>query len=372
MDLPTRQDFFNIGRAYVLARAQKIDPNQVDVQGSEINLFVGATSVIAHALIAQLGYQISRLFFEGAKEDESDQDRLAWDRYLLARKGASPATVSLVFSRTATDGGSGSIPIGTIVSTSGTSTEIQYTTQQAATFTNSTLIASPVIAQAVQAGKESEVGAGTLTKIKSPIFDTSIRVINQESSAGGESREDVDTFDSRLRDFWNAARRGTLSAIEYGATEVAGVTSAQAIETLDSLGNPTGAVKLYFADSSGVANATQIPAIRSSLKEWRCAGIPVQIVVGTPLIVSVTLKLRFDATVDATVLSDIVKRAIVEFVNSLPINASLSRGDLFALLRRYKSNGLIVLDDAIVYPPGDLVPPAGKTIRTMIEQVILF
>jgi hypothetical protein len=365
MDLPTRQDLFNIGRAYILDRATKIDPAQVDIQGSDVNLFVGASSVIAHALIAQLGYQISRLFLDGAKDNEEDQDRLAWDRYRLPRKGASAAIATVVFSRPTADAEDGTIPTGTVLMTVN---DVQYVTTSDAIFGGDTL-STTATAQAVQAGKEYQVGANYITRIRDAVFDDTIMVTNPEPSEGGEAREDVDTFDLRIRDFWNSARRGTLSAIEFGALTVPGVTSAKAIEVLDPQGNPNGAVMLYFADSSGVANSTMVPLVRTALSEWRAAGIYVQIVAGMPQIVNISLHLQFTVGADASSLTNIVRAAVVEYVNSLPITAILTRAGLFSLLQRYVADGLVVGDGAIVEPVGDLVPDVGRTIRTTINNV---
>jgi hypothetical protein len=86
LDLPSRLDLFAVGRAYVLTRATRVQPEQVDVQGSNVNLVVGSTSEVGFYLVKQLAYQIARLFIDSAEGE--DLDRLAWDRYQLVRKGA--------------------------------------------------------------------------------------------------------------------------------------------------------------------------------------------------------------------------------------------------------------------------------------------
>ena len=93
MDLPTRQDLYAIGRDYVVQNAKKIDPAQVDVAGSDVNLFVGIGSVVGEALLRQLGYRIGALLLDSC-EDE-DLDLYAYDRYTLTRTGASPAVGSM-------------------------------------------------------------------------------------------------------------------------------------------------------------------------------------------------------------------------------------------------------------------------------------
>src|SRR5580698_4938756 len=61
VDIPSRSDLFSIGRSYVLDRATRIDPNQVDVQGSDVNVIVGSQSVVAYQLSKQLAYRTAAL-----------------------------------------------------------------------------------------------------------------------------------------------------------------------------------------------------------------------------------------------------------------------------------------------------------------------
>ena len=61
MDLPTRLDYHSIGRQYVVARARKIDPAQVDTEGSDVNLYVGSTSFLAQEVTRQLGARAAAL-----------------------------------------------------------------------------------------------------------------------------------------------------------------------------------------------------------------------------------------------------------------------------------------------------------------------
>src|ERR1700679_2505157 len=96
-DFVSRLDLQNTGRAYLLSKSTKIDPQQVDVQGTDANIFVGSVSEIAYLVVLQLAYSINRLFLDGAEGD--DLDRYAWDRYQLTRKGASAAVGSEVLSR---------------------------------------------------------------------------------------------------------------------------------------------------------------------------------------------------------------------------------------------------------------------------------
>lgn len=364
-DLPSRLDLFQIGRDYVIQRAQKIDPEQIDVLGSDVNIFVGSISQIAYAVILQLAQRVNALLLDGAQGE--DLDRYAYDRYRLTRFGAVAAVVPVRFYRTSVAAGSGSIAIGTLLTAL---TGAQYVTTSVASF-GATDTEATCDARAVQAGKDFQVGANAIRQIAdiSVIFDQTLRVNNDVPSSGGENQEEDPDFRERIRGFWNAARRGTLTAIEYGALQVPNVKSSSAVEALTPGNEPARVVNLYVADSSGVSSATLGNIVSQSLDDYRAAGIAVIVSTSTPQIVQVTLKLSFKATTDTTTLTDKVISAIVEYINSLPVNGPLYRSELQAVLSRFVQNGLILSEDTVFSPTGDIYPDIGKTIRTTTANV---
>jgi hypothetical protein len=361
-------DLFAIGRDYVKQRAKKIDPAQIDIAGSDVNLIVGSNSMMGAHVVRHLGFSVSKQFLDGVEDDE-DLDRLAWDKYQLTRKGASPAKTTLTLERPNALAGGGDIAIGTKVGTLG---GIEYVTTQTATFGASATKAD-VRVRAAQAGKATQVAENTIAKFSNPqqLFDPTITIASHPAAAGGEEREDNDTFKARIRSFWRNARRGTLGAIEFGALTVPGVVSAQAIEALDANGRPARIVALYISDSSGVASDALAAEVDVALNEYRAGGITVLIFTSAPTIVDVTLKLRFDANVDTAGLSENIRTAVYEFINSLPVNGTLYRGELASVLQRYVPDGLIPSNDSILVPAGDLVPSVGQTLRTTLANIVV-
>lgn len=373
LDLPSRLDLYGIGRTHVIARARRIDPSIVDVEGSDANLFVGSTSFLAHAVVRQVAAQFSAHTFAGA-EDE-DLDRLILDRTggLVPRKGAAAARVPLDLSRATATAGGGAVPVGTKVVANG-GIEYRLTTQ--AIF-GATDLKAGCDAVAVQAGKDQQVGRNQIRRFANAgqLFDPSLQVNNSEPAAGGEPREGDDAYRERGRDFFRAISRGTLPAIEFGARRVDGVSSAQAQEAYGQIvsggsfrsppvAQPARVVTLYVADSSGVANSVLARFVQQSLLEWRAGGIQVAVFLGLPTLVSVRLRLRFSVGVDTAALAELVRSATIEYVNSLGVGQALERGALTALLLRYRSSGLLSGQEAIVEPAGDLVPDPGMTLRT--------
>lgn len=364
MELLSRLDYYAIGRRYIVTRATKIEPGVIDTEGSDANLFVGATSYCAHATGQQVADGVNSLLLDGSEGE--NLDRLAWDRHTMYRQGAAAAMVTLTFVRQTAAAGAGSIPAGTRLVTL---TGIEYVLTGAATFA-STTTTTTADARAVQAGKEFQVGRNSITRFSQPsqIFDTTITVNNEEPAAGGEPVESDDKFKERIRDYWLAAQRGTLAAIAYGALTVPGVDSAEAVEVLD-LSIPARIVELFVADSSGVANAALARLVDVALNEWRAAGIFVVTRTSVPELVGVQLALTFQSGVDTVTVGGNVRDAVVAFVNDLGTGRTLYRNDLGSVLARFRNQGLVPDDSSIVAPTGDVVPTAGRTLRTRTELV---
>ena len=364
-DLPTRLDLFSIGREYIRQRALKIDPEQVNIVGSDANLFVGSTSYIGREVVNQIVSEVAALLLDTAEGQYLD--RYAWDRYQLIRKAASAAYGEVTFYRDSTAGGAGSVPIGTILATK---TGIEYRTTTTATFGLTTGEANAYV-QSVQAGKSQQAGANAIRLIKDPktLFDTTLKVNNADATAHANDAETDNVFKERVRDFWNAARRGTLGAIEYGARQVPGIESANAVEALTPEPNPARVVNLYIADSSGIASLAIVPTVQAELMEWRAGGITVIIYTCAVQTVPVVLKLTFAAGIETAPVVERIRATTVETINKQGANETLYKGSLSAMLEMFKPSGLIPNQDTIVEPAGDVVPAQGRTLRTTIDDV---
>lgn len=364
-DVASRLDLYAIARDYIQTRAQKIDPAQVDIEGSDANIFAGISAVLGYAVMQQVAYRTGALLLDSA--DGEDLDRLAFDRYNLTRKGASPALGTIIITRATTVAGAGTVPSGTKVSSN---TGSEYILATSASFGIGDLQSTADV-RAVQAGKATQVGANAIVRFTQPgtLFDRTLVCINPNPTAGGEDAEDDETFRSRIRDFWRTARRGILAAIEFGALAVPGVVSAQAVETLGFGGFAARLVNLYIADSSGVASTALAALVKTALDDYRAAGIQVLVSTSLPLLVDMELQLTFRAGVDTLSLTDTIKAALVEFVNSLAVNGALYKSQLFSVLQRYADDGLIVDEGTLIAPTGDLVPSAGQTLRTTLANI---
>lgn len=367
MLLLSRLDFYGIGRSYLVTRARRIDPNIVDTEGSDANLVVGSTSYAAAAVSNQVGQNTADLFLDSCEGEALD--RYAFDRYQLTRKGAGAALGTVQLTRQTAAAGGGTIQIGTKLVTL---TGLEYVTITTANFVVGSLSTFADVRSA-QAGKNFQVGRNAIRNFSTPqaIFDQTIQVNNADPTAGGEEAEDDDTFKARVRDFWRTSRRGTLGAIEFGALTVPGVTSARAIDEIGSFGQPVRVVRLFISDSSGVASRALAAKVVTALNEFRAGGIFVFVDLSQPQIIDVLLRLTFVAGVDTVTLTDQILAAIVEFINTIGVGQTLLRADLYSVLSRFRSSGLVVDQGTIVAPTGDLAPDAQHTIRTTPSNVTL-
>jgi len=367
MDIPSRLDFYGIGRRYVISRARNIDPAVIDVQGSDANVFVGATSFMAQQVSRQLADGLRNLTLDA----EGDQlDRVVMDRYQLPRKGAAPAVGSVDLARAVATAGAGTVDLGTKMTTRG---GVEYVSLTAGSFDASTTSGVSVDVRAVQAGAAFQVGANQVVAMSNPgiLFDPTIQPNNPLPMSGGADRETDPDYRNRARNFWSAARRGTVGAIAFGALAVPGVDSAFAMEELDPTGRPARIVTLVAADGAGQCNRVLAARIEQGLLDYRAAGITVIVLGSQPQIITVRLALTFRAGVDTSTLSNDIRAAVVEFVNSLGANQALRRADLSAVLARYRDAGLVPVDGTIAEPVGDLIPDFGKTLRCRLSDVVL-
>lgn len=369
-DLPTRADLFRIGADEVLLRsetrppAQRIDAAQIYTDGSDINVLVASASAMAEEVTRQLALRINALFLDGATGE--DLDRLVGDRFspTIVRKSATPALGTVQLTRVAGALPLVTLPIGTQLTTG---SGVQFETTVVATVVSGSTGPVSVPIRARQAGLAGNVAPAAINAFVNTPSDPQLLVSNPEPTAGGDEVETDARLRARARDFFRQARRGTIAAIEFGALTVPGVRQATAVEEVDSLGIPTGRVSLYVADALGQANAALVLAVQSALLEYRAAGVYVDVSSSIPLFVPIQYLLRFAAGVDTTAAFARVQAATVSAVNALPPNATLPVSLLFSVARSVP--GVIVLDDAVVTPIGDLVPSAGQILRTRTDLV---
>jgi len=369
-DYPTRAELFQIGADAVLLRAQarpngaRLSPSEVFTEGSDINILLNAGASMAHEALYQAQERLAALLLDGA--NGQDLDRLVADRFspTIVRKQASPSVVPLSFSRSAGPLPAVLLPVGARFQTlDGISFELTAPMAMPAASTGPIEAA----AQSLSTGVAQNVVAGTISVFQSQSSDPNLQVTNLVPAAGGDETETDAALRRRARAFYSAVRRGTLAAILYGILTVPGVRTANVVEQLDGLGDPNGIVDGFIADAAGNGNSALATAVTIALLDWRAQGIKVNVIGASPVYVSIGLRLRFESGVSAAVAFERVKMLVNAAVNQLAPQQTLPASLITATARRVP--GVIVLDDALQFPPGDVVPATGEILKTTLDLI---
>lgn len=366
MDLPTRSELFAVGRRSIANAAdrRRINPATVDIPGSDLNLLIGAGSLMGEEVVARLAKCLKGLFIDTATDDALD--RLAFDRFGLTRKAAAPASVAIVLSRPMpgvatpgiyTAGSRVQTPDGTVFALNTDAVFGDFATSVTVDVT------------ALVAGVESNVAANTLIQFADPPFDTNLTVTNPTGAAGGAEQESDVEFRARVRDFFPTIRRGTEGAIEFGARTVPGVAVATAREILNPFPSnmPAAIVELTVADANGGFSNTMLQQVQDVLLEYRALGIPVIVQGGTLFLQSVVWAIGIETGFNENEVLEDVRAVTVATAQFLAPGATLFRSSLISAARTVP--GAVVGSDALVTPAGDTVPETTELIRIRDEDI---
>lgn len=364
-DVPTERDLFLAGRQEAILSPTRFDKAIIDTVGSDINIVFRVASAMGEEVARFLQVAINELSLSTANGEALD--RWVFDRYQITRKEASAAVVTLTLSRTNTTPGF-TIPAG---SSFGTATGVNFTTATDVAFADGQIGPLSVLATAEQTGTAGNVEAATVTQVISALVDSSVIVTNAEAATGGNEQETDDELRSRARDFFTNARRGTRTAIEFGALEVARVSQATAAETFEeTTGLPGYRVTLNISDSDGQANEALAGEVEESLDEYRALGVPVLVVPAVPQYVQISATgLLFEAGANTASVLDEAANRVLALVNGIAPGDTLRRADVLSTLSG--TTQLIVPDGALTEPAGDLVPSTGTVIRTTRDRISL-
>lgn len=367
MDLPTRRDFFAVGRrSIVTTPGLRINPRVIDIRGSDLNVILGAMSVMNETAVARFASNYRASWVETALG--SCLDRVAFDRYQITRKPANPASVTLRLARASVVNGAGTYPQGSRVRTaSGT----VFATNADAVFGALTTLVD-VDATALVSGPTGNVPAGTLTAFLDAPYDANLTVTNPAGAAGGDQQESDPEFKARIYDFFPTIRRGVQGAIEYGARTVPGVAVARATEvvTPDASALPAGFVLLTVADKAGGFSSVMLTAVRDVLLAFRALGIPVIVSGGNVVYEDVIWDLDFEQGVNTQAKQAEVRAVTVAVPQFLRPGAKLLRSSLIAAARAVP--GVIVNDSSLLEPAGDIVPVSSTSMIRIRDTDVSF
>ena len=381
-DFPNFADLFRIARDESLTRSAALKRNVIEREGTDANALTAGGVAVGDECIGQLTKVSAGLFLDSSSSTQVD--RILWDRYQILRKGASPAFGEVQFSLPSPAAGSFTIPANTQLQTSDGKV---FLTIGNTVFSSGSSGPVTVSVQSLQSGLSQQAQIGTITSIQGTIpgAPAGLTVNNPLATAGASDEESTDAFKQRGKTYYVTARRGTLRAIEQGATSVPGITSATAFETTDPNGYLVRVVELVVSDTytDQLVNAGSLPPtyqtqssaitsqILSTLLEFRAAGIQVFVTLGSVVLQPILLALRFQAGVNTDAVALAARNAVIAYVNSLRPGATLTVSGMEAALQAVP--GLIVTPGGsnIISPAGDVVPQTLQVLRTSLALCLV-
>ena len=371
--LPTRDQYFNIGAQEVFSRSAKrpatsrLSPEEVFTEGSDINIINASSSAMADEVTRQFGKGLKVLLLDGASDE--DLDRLVADRYstTVKRKDPTAAVVTLTYTRT---GDLSTAVVENVGKKIRTEQGTEFELLQSASIPIGSTGPVSALAQATQTGTTGNVAIDTITKFVDAPSDPLLSVTNAEPATGGDDRETDARLRERARRFYITASKGTTAAIEFGALTVAGVRSVNAVEIINPVTlQPAGPIQLFIADSNGQANSVLIQAVQDALVEFRCLGIVVDIISGTPTDVAIQYELTVNTGINQVAAAQQLSLITINAINNLGPGDDMEVSLLFELARSI--NGARVGESTIVLPTGDIIASSGKVFRTNSSLVLV-
>lgn len=369
---PTDIDFDNIALAVFQAYSNnsnvRLKASKLTEQGSDLNLVVNSGKGMASEAIRQLKLVMQTNLF--ATTTGADLDALAWDRFQLPRKPQSYASIFLVFTRANVTAGAGTIVAGTQFTTS---TGIIFSLIYDVVFGASDLTQDGYGLAIIAGPGANNIQPSTPTSpaftATTSLFDTTITISNPYVSAGGSLIETDAQFFSRIQNFYLTQQRGTLPAIRQGALTIMGVYNAYAYDIIDpGTGEPSGMAGLIIADQNGNSTQVMVNAVNQALLNYRAAGIYVSVVGGTESDVSITIHVSYMSGIDTLAARQAVMNAIVAAVNNLQPGQTLYLASIISAAASIQ--GVVVSNNAISVPVGDIVPAVGQVLRTNTRLII--
>jgi uncharacterized phage protein gp47/JayE len=374
VDLPSFSTLFRIGKTEALVRNPRLSPEDIERDGSDLNILVAAPAAMADECIAQIA-SVRKDLYVGTAEGDA-LDRLITDRYPdLIRKQAAPSYGYVTFSFSPAVSGPFTITDGAVLSTAD---GVQFITVGNTAITAG-MTNKVVPIRSMLAGYSQKASAGKINNLITTLVgapSSGMTVTNAAATFGGEDRETDGDYAIRYTRRYLAARRATIGAIEQAILEIPGIVKCTVFENLDILGRPIGYVQAVIADSyteqfvtssvTPAAYASQLAnlqvQIESLLREWRAAGVGVAIRFGQVVLQSCKIVVNYVAGADQAAVNNVVLSKVNQHINNLKPGEPLRLQSLKDIVRT--TSGVVYTGNEVVTPIGDVIPLPGQVLRT--------
>ncbi len=297
-----------------------------------------------------------------------DLDSWMADFSLLRMPGAS-ALGTVTFSRY-TSGLAATIPVGCTIMTQDGLTQFSVIADAALPAWNGSngytlaagLISVDVPAMAAQSGAGSNVQAGTITVLTTPIPGVDL-VINAAPMAGGTDPESDAALRARFTLYINSRSLATPSAILFAVASLRPGLRYTLLENQTLAGVvQAGNFCVIVDDGSGAPAASLLTAAQGAVNAVRPIG-STYIVVG-PLVVPASVALTIETGTPGThaLVAQSVQTAIATWIASLPIGGTLAISRLDAIAHETDPGVISVTSTTINSATQDLTAPDNAVI----------
>ena len=349
---PTFDEYEQIGRAEQILNR----PDLQVLEGDISEMLIKAAAAMADRATEFGATSFKETFIDGASGQALTD--LVNDHWNLQRDAANPSTGTQSFTRVSATGPAGSIPAGTTVATAinADGQDFRFVTDAALSFALDEQGPKTVGITASVAGRASNVPTlGNVNRVIDTLFDT-FTTANTTAIAGGADEESDEDLRQKAREFPSTLRRGTLSALEFGAKTVASVQVASAFE------DNTGAVTVYVSDVDGNASPQMINDVQTELEtNWKCAGTLLTVAAGSPVITDIDYSITVRPGTNVSDLEPLIEDAIEAAMNKLKQGEILSLAQLQTAIINVDIDN--ITNATINSPAADIQPLASQLIR---------
>lgn len=183
-------------------------------------------------LVESYGLSLEELYYQMYRGLLDHLPLALFDTFAFAALAARPASGVLTFSRTTPAGSDIAIPVGTRVSTIGSSSNAArtYKTTAAATLLTGQTFIAGVPAEAEATGPAGNVAANQIVAILGSLPNIN-SVTNPAAFANGRDEETLEERKQRFVDYLATLHRGTPLALRLAAETVSGIASATVVDS---------------------------------------------------------------------------------------------------------------------------------------------
>jgi uncharacterized phage protein gp47/JayE len=289
----------------------------------------------------------------------------------FSRLAAVAASGSVTFGRyTATM--TALVPVGTVVTTSDSTSEFAVTTDIAnsawSAVQSGYVIGSGVASVTVPvsssvAGSAGNVLPGTISLIASAIpgVDT---VTNANALSGGMDAESDAAFRARFQGFIDSRTRATLQAITYATMSLQQNVTCTVQENGDASGNYLpGHFIVTVDDGSGAPPAALLSSVQTAVDAVRPLGSTFAIQAPVLISANISLNLVTASSSNSSMAISAVNSAITAYVNTLAVGATLAYTRLAQLAYDASPSVANVNDLTLQGGTADLITGPGSVIK---------